>query len=57
LTSPAESPKFGNIGLGILRRDLASEGTAVEVAVEGGAVAGTIDALAIYDPRKERPRG
>jgi hypothetical protein len=28
----------------------------VEVAVDGGAVPGTIDVLAIYDPNKQRPR-
>jgi hypothetical protein len=39
-----------------LRSDAAIEGDKVEIAVGGGTVPGTIDALAIYDPNKERPR-
>jgi aminomethyltransferase len=56
LTSPAESPLFGNIGIAIIRTDAATDGSPVEVAVEGGTVPGTIDVLAIYDPKKEKPR-
>ena len=56
LTSPAPSPRFGNIGIAILRSEAATEGDKVEVAVDGGAVPGTIDVLAIYDPNKQRPR-
>jgi aminomethyltransferase len=56
LTSPATSPRFGPIGLAILERDAAAEGTRVEVAAEAGPIPGTVDVLAIYDPNKERPR-
>jgi glycine cleavage system aminomethyltransferase T len=56
VTSPAESPRHGPIGLAILRTDAAAPGT--EVAVEGpsGPIAGTVDVLSIDDPAKERPR-
>lgn len=57
LTSPATSPRFGNIGLAILRTDVAADGTEVEVAAGDGTIGGTIDVLAIYDPTKQRPRG
>jgi aminomethyltransferase len=58
LTSPATSPPFGNIGIAVLRTDVAVDGTRVEVATEdGGTVGGTVDVLAIYDPTKARPRG
>ena len=56
LTSPATSPILGPIGLAILRTDAAGDGTHVEVAAEGGAIAGTVDVLALYDPDKRRPR-
>jgi len=56
LTSPAMSPKLGNIGLAILRSDVAVDGGAVEVALGDGTVAATIDVLAVYDPQKRRPR-
>lgn len=56
LTSPAPSPRFGNIGIAILRSEAATEGDKVEVAVDDGVVPGTIDVLAIYDPNKQRPR-
>ena len=56
LTSPALSPRFGPIGLAILERDAAAEGTRVEVAAEAGPIPGTVDVLAIHDPNKERPR-
>ena len=39
LTSPAISPKLGNIGLAILRSDVAVDGGAVEVALGDGTVA------------------
>ncbi len=57
LTSPAVSPRFGTIGLAILRSDAAAEGTSVEVELDEGAVGATVDVLAIYDPEKRRPRG
>ena len=57
LTSPAESPKLGRIGLAILRADVAEDGTRLEVALGDGTVGATVDQLALYDPKKERPRG
>lgn len=57
LTSPAHSPKLGaNIGLGMIRTDVAADGTKVDVALGEGTVTGTVDVLAIYDPQKTRPR-
>ncbi len=56
LTSPAISPRFGTIGLAILRNDVAAEGNAVEVALADGTIGATVDVLAIYDPQKRRPR-
>jgi aminomethyltransferase len=56
LTSPAASPRLGNIGLAILRADVAAEGTVVDVAMGDGSVSGTVDVLAVYDPDKQRPR-
>jgi aminomethyltransferase len=56
LTSPAMSPRFGNIGLAILRTDEAADGNSVQVAIGDGTVNATVDVLAIYDPQKRRPR-
>ena len=56
LTSPAASPKLGHLGIAVLRADVAVDGQKVEVAAEGGPIAGTVDALALYDPQKRRPR-
>ena len=56
LTSPATSPLFGAIGLAVLRAHAAADGTRVEVASEGGPIAGTVAVLAIYDPEKKKPR-
>jgi aminomethyltransferase len=56
LTSPAISPAFGNIGIAILRTDVAVDGSLVEVAVGDGTVTATVDQLAIHDPSKRRPR-
>jgi aminomethyltransferase len=57
LTSPAYSPTLGaNIGLAMIRTDVSSDGTKVDVALAGGTVTGIVDALAIYDPEKARPR-
>lgn len=56
LTSPAESPKLGAIGLAVLRSDVAGEGGEVDVAVGEGTVRATVDRLALYDPQKRRPR-
>jgi glycine cleavage system aminomethyltransferase T len=56
LTSPADSPILGPLGLAILRTDASAEGTRVEVAAEAGTIPGTVDVLALYDPQKRRPR-
>ncbi|MGZ5302133.1 MAG: aminomethyltransferase family protein [Actinomycetota bacterium] len=56
LTSPAISPRFGTIGLAILRSDVAVDGIAGDVALGDGTVHATVDVLAIYDPQKRRPR-
>ena len=56
LTSPAASPKLGNLGLAILRKDVAGDGEKVEVALGDGTIGGTVDQLALYDPAKQRPR-
>jgi aminomethyltransferase len=57
LTSPCESPTLGNvIGMAVVRRDLATHGRALAVAVEGGTAPATVGALPIYDPEKTRPR-
>jgi aminomethyltransferase len=56
LTSPASSPAFGPIGLAILRTDVATEGTTVDVALGDGTVGATVDVLAVVDPEKRRPR-
>ncbi|HEX9124053.1 MAG TPA: aminomethyltransferase family protein [Actinomycetota bacterium] len=56
LTSPTDSPRFGKIGLAVVRSDLGAPGTTVEVALGGGTVPATVDVLPIYDTNKERPR-
>jgi aminomethyltransferase len=56
LTSPAISPRLGNIGIAILRTDIAIDGDRLEVAVDDDVVGATVDVLAIYDPQKLRPR-
>jgi aminomethyltransferase len=56
LTSPAVSPRFGPIGLAILRSDVAPEGTSVDVALGEGTIGATVDVLAVVDPEKRRPR-
>ena len=56
LTSPAESPKLGPIGIAILRADAAADGARLEVALGDGNVGATVDQLALYDPQKRRPR-
>jgi aminomethyltransferase len=56
LTSPAASPRLGTIGLAIIRTDLADDGTILDVAMADGTIPGTVEELALYDPKKERPR-
>ena len=57
LTSPAESPTLGPLGIAILRADAAADGARLEVALGDGTVGATVDQLALYDPQKRRPRG
>ncbi|MFL5767300.1 MAG: aminomethyltransferase family protein [Actinomycetota bacterium] len=56
LTSAAVSPRFGTIGLAVLNSDVASDGTRLDVAVDGATVPATVDVLSLYDPEKRRPR-
>jgi glycine cleavage system aminomethyltransferase T len=56
LTSPAESPMLGPIGLAILRADAAPDGTRLGVTTGEGTIGATVDQIALYDPTKERPR-
>ena len=56
LTSPVASPRFGVIGLAVLRTDQAVNGTVLEVAVEGGRSKATVADLSIHDPEKKKPR-
>jgi glycine cleavage system T protein (aminomethyltransferase) len=53
VTSVADSPRVGKIGLAILDTAVAEDGAKVEV---DGSVA-TIDVLSVLDPQKQRPRG
>ena len=53
----ARAPILGPLGLAIIRTDVAADGTQVDVAMpDGSTQAGTIDVLALYDPKKTRPR-
>ncbi len=56
LTSPADSPLFGVIGLAVLDADHAADGTEVHVALGDGTVKATVAELSLYDPQKLRPR-
>jgi aminomethyltransferase len=56
LTSPTDSPRFGKIGIAVLRGEQAAVGNAVEVALGQGAVPATVGVLPIYDTAKARPR-
>jgi len=56
LTSPTDSPRLGKIGMAIVRSDLTTTGTSLEVAVGGGTVPATVDVLPLYDTQKTRPR-
>ena len=56
VTSPASSPRLGTFALAILHTDAATDGEKVEVAVEGGTAAATVDAASPYDPEKKKPR-
>ena len=56
VTSPTESPRFGVIGLAVIRADLAENGNQVEVAVGDGRVKATVTDLSIHDPEKKKAR-
>jgi aminomethyltransferase len=56
VTSPCESPKFGVIGLAVLRTDQAANGNVVEVAVGEGRARATVTDLSVHDPDKRKPR-
>ena len=55
-TSPITTPKFGVVGLAVLRADQASNGNVLEVAVEGGRAKATVTDLSVHDPEKRKPR-
>jgi aminomethyltransferase len=56
LTSPATSPKLGNIGIAILATGAAADGGRVDVELGDGTIGATVDVLSIYDPDKKKPR-
>ena len=56
LTSPTETPRFGKIGIAVVRTDQAAVGNTFQVALGDGTVDATVDVLPIYDTNKERPR-
>ena len=56
LTSPTDSPRFGKIGIAVIRSDRSTLGNSVQVAVGDGTVDATVDVLPIYDTNKDRPR-
>jgi aminomethyltransferase len=56
LTSPTDSPRYGKIGMAVLRSGHTAPGTAVEVAVADGTAPAVVDVLPLYDTNKLRPR-
>jgi len=56
LTSPTNSPRFGQIGLAVVTSEQASVGNTLGVAVGDAIVPATVDVLPIYDTEKKRPR-
>jgi aminomethyltransferase len=55
--SPAKSPTFGEmLGMAAIDRELAGEGTNVDVALGDGTVSATVAAFPYYDTQKSRPR-
>jgi aminomethyltransferase len=56
LTSVVTSPRYGVVGLAVLRTDLATNGNVLEVPVAGGRVKATVGDLSIHDPEKRKPR-
>src|SRR5919201_301214 len=56
LTSPTESPRYGKIGIAIVRSGHAAPEGQLEVAAGEGTAPATVDVLPIYDTNKQRPR-
>ena len=56
LTSPTESPRYGKVGLAVIRTAHAQVGTTLDLAVGDGTVSATVDVLPVYDTEKKRPR-
>ncbi len=56
LTSPTDSPRYGKIGMAVVRSGHAMPGTEVTVALGDATTPATVDALPIYDTNKQRPR-
>jgi aminomethyltransferase len=56
LTSPTDSPRYGKIGIAVVRSGHATPGAELEVAAGEGAAPATVDVLPIYDTNKQRPR-
>jgi aminomethyltransferase len=55
--SPAKSPTFGEqLAMAAIDRELAGEGTKVEVALGDGTVSATVGPFPCYDTQKSRPR-
>ena len=54
--SPTDSPRYGKIGLAVVRSGHAAPGTELEVAAGDGTAGATVDVLPIYDTNKTRPR-
>jgi aminomethyltransferase len=55
--SPAKSPTFDQqIAMAAIDRDVAGEGTRVEVALGDGTVGATVASFPLYDTEKTRPR-
>jgi aminomethyltransferase len=55
--SPCKSPTFGEqIAMATVDRELASEGTTLEVALGDGTVGATVAPFPLYDTQKTRPR-
>jgi aminomethyltransferase len=60
LTSPTDSPRFGQIGLAVIETGHATLGGTLDVALDVAAsdetVRATVDVLPVYDTEKRRPR-
>jgi len=56
VTSPTISPRYGTIGLAVLRTDVAERGTEVTATVGDEQVRAVVEPLSIHDPDKRRPR-